>query len=129
MNILNKNDIEIIESNGLVEYLRQVQHGYKRASTHSQDVIAHRIVEQTTEAKYPMNWGCAKCIFDLYKTLSIYYFKAIEKNNQDKTDKKNGQMEKKNARQQPTNTNSNATTATRQSSTRVKRKGKKNSSN
>ena len=79
MNNLTKNDIEIIEVNGLVEYLRQVQHGYKRASTHSQDVIAHRIVEQTTEAKYPMNWGCAKCIFELYKRLSTYYFNSKEK--------------------------------------------------
>lgn len=84
MNILNKNDIEIIEANGLVEYLRQVQHGYKRASTHSQDVIAHRLVEQVTGAKYSMNWGCSKCVYDLYKKLSTYYFNAIEKNNQDK---------------------------------------------
>ena len=93
MNILNKNDIEIIEVNGLVEYLRQVQHGYKRASTHSQDVIAHRMVEQVTGAKYSMNWGCARCIYDLYKTLSTYYFKAIEKNNQDKTHKEDEQPE------------------------------------
>lgn len=91
MNILTKKDLEIIESNGLLEYLRQVQHGYKRASTHSQDVIAHRLVEQVTGSKYSMNWGCAKCIYDLYKTLSTYYFKAIEKNNnQEKTNKEDG---------------------------------------
>ena len=89
MNNLTKNDIEIIEVNGLVEYLRQVQHGYKRASTHSQDVIAHRIVEQTTEAKYPMNWGCAKCIFELYKRLSTYYFNSKEKIENEKKDTKN----------------------------------------
>ena len=124
--LFNKKQLDLLSE--AEEYFRQVRSGFKRNSPHTLDVKVYETlnsIEPTQEPKY----SCSKCVYNLYKRASEIYFISKEKNNQDKTDKEDGQMEKKNARQQPTNTNSNATTATRQSSIRVKRKGKKNSSN
>ena len=71
MNILSKEIIKALEP--AEEYFRQVQHGYKRNSSHALDVRVYEVLKSVNPNEPKPNYSCSKCIFELYRKCSKVY--------------------------------------------------------
>lgn len=87
MNILSKEIIKALEP--AEEYFRQVQHGYKRNSSHSLDVQVYEALKSVNPNEPKPNYSCSKCIFELYRKCSEIYNYSKEKIEDEKKDPKN----------------------------------------
>lgn len=72
---LNKSDIEKLKP--LEPYFLQIRENYKRASSIKEDMIVAEIYERIT-GKKETNFACGKCVFNMYKTVGEYYYKALD---------------------------------------------------
>lgn len=99
--LLTRTEIKKLQDNGIEPYFQQTKNGYKRASTRKQDELVAEIAYRLHGERYSINWGCARCIYDLYHFVERVYFESIEfyKNkDNNKSEEENG----KNSRVQQT---------------------------
>ena len=76
MNILSKEIIKALEP--AEEYFRQVQHGYKRNSSHALDVQVYEALKSVNPNEPKPNYSCSKCIFELYRKCSKVHNESKE---------------------------------------------------
>lgn len=76
--LLTRTEIKKLKDNGIELYFNQTKNGYKRASTRKQDELVAEIAYRLHGERYSINWGCARCIYDLYHFVERVYFESIE---------------------------------------------------
>lgn len=82
----NKRQLDLLSE--AEEYFNQVQHGYKRNSSHSLDIKVYETLNEVEPTQEP-KWSCSKCVYNLYKRASELYFQSKEKIEDEKKDPKN----------------------------------------
>ena len=75
MNILTEKDINALKDMEI--YFKQIEQGYKRASSVKEDIIVADIYERIT-GKKETNFSCGQCVFKMYKTVAHYYYQALD---------------------------------------------------
>ena len=76
--LLTRTEIKRLQDNGIEPYFNQTKNGYKRASTRKQDELVAEIAYRLYGERYTINWGCARCIFDLYHFVEKVHFESVD---------------------------------------------------
>ena len=91
--MLTKDDINALKP--MEVYFRQIRQNYKRASSVKEDTIVSEIYTKLT-GKVEKNFACGKCSYEMYKTVGVAYWQALESNVDDtKIEKKTKPTTKK----------------------------------